>query len=128
MYSARTKDIIISVSPRYESMHSDPGRSHYVFSYSVIIKNKGHQSVQLLKRHWVIKSADGIIRDVEGEGVVGQQPLLHPGESFKYSSWAPITCEIGEMRGEFLMKNIESQEFFKVMIPKFQFITDPLLN
>ena len=128
MYSKTTENIIISVTPRYEDLPSDPSRLHFVFSYNIIIENGGNQIVQLKRRFWKIKSADGLIREVEGEGVVGEQPILHPGDQFQYSSWAPITCEIGEMSGYFLMKNMETKELFKVLVPKFQFVADPLLN
>ena len=128
MYSATTSNIIINVTPKYESMHSDPSRAHFVFSYMITIKNAGDQIVQLMKRRWIIKSADGIERHVEGEGVIGKQPVLNPGDSFSYQSWAPITCEIGEMSGSFSMKKLNTMETFIVVVPKFQFVTDPLLN
>ena len=128
MYRATTNNIIIEVLPKYEDLHSNPSKSHFVFSYRILIINQGDNAVKLLKRHWIIKSADGILRDVEGDGVVGQQPVLKPGDSFQYNSWAPITCEIGEMFGSFLMKNLEDDSEFQVQVPKFQFIADPLLN
>ncbi len=128
MYTATTNNICISVTPRYEETHSDPSRLHYVFSYEVTIENKGNESVKLLRRNWIIKSIDGLVRNVEGEGVVGEQPLLKSGECFKYSSWAPISSEIGEMKGSFLMQNLDSGDFFKAKVPSFQFIIDPLLN
>lgn len=128
MYSETTDNIRVNVVSHYESLHSDPSRLHFVFSYTINIKNKGNKVVQLLKRYWLIKSADGIIREVEGDGVVGEQPILQPEDSFQYSSWAPITCEIGEMSGNFVMKDINSKEIFKIIVPKFPFVANPILN
>jgi len=128
MYTATTENICVQVIPKYEELHSQPQRSHFVFSYKIVITNQSKNTVQLLKRHWIIKSADGIIRNIEGDGVIGQQPILEPGEFFNYSSWAPITSEIGEMSGQFIMVNTETNETFSVKVPNFQFVTNSILN
>ncbi|MEL6636322.1 MAG: Co2+/Mg2+ efflux protein ApaG [Bacteroidota bacterium] len=123
-----TKGITISVKTRYHQEHSEPARHKYIFSYRVNIKNESDHSVQLLRRHWFIFDSNGIRREVEGEGVIDQQPILHPGESYEYLSWCPLLTGIGRMWGTYLMQRQADGEEFRVRIPEFQLIVPAFLN
>lgn len=123
-----TNDIKICVQPRYEPEYSQPPASKYIFSYQISIENIGQDTVQLLRRHWIIWDSNGSTREVEGEGVVGQQPVLEPGESYTYSSWCNLSTPIGKMFGVYLMcKEADTQQFL-VTIPEFRLIAPAILN
>jgi ApaG protein len=100
---AVTNSIRVEVLSRYSPEHSRPAQGEWVFQYTVRITNQGSDTVQLLSRHWMITDATGEVREVKGPGVVGQQPMLRPGESFKYSSWSPLSTPIGMMYGAYQM-------------------------
>ena len=123
-----TKGIKISVESFYNEKHSDPEHSRFVHSYTVIIENKSEDTVQLLRRHWIIVDSLGPVREVEGEGVIGEKPVLSPGESHEYMSWCPLHTEIGKMSGTFLMIDLDRKEEFFVQIPEFKLIADQRLN
>ncbi|KAG0161809.1 hypothetical protein DFQ30_005427, partial [Apophysomyces sp. BC1015] len=93
----------LSVSARvaYLPDQSDPERQHYAFAYTLTIRNTGQVASQLIARHWIITDSDAKVQEVKGLGVVGHQPLLQPGEQFKYTSWAVIATPVGTMRGEY---------------------------
>ncbi len=97
---------------------SDEERGHYVFAYTITITNDGTVGIQLISRHWVITDANEQTQEVRGLGVVGEQPLLKPGESFRYTSGTAIATPVGTMRGEYQMV-AESGEHFDVDIPEF---------
>jgi ApaG protein len=118
MYRATTKEIAVSVMPTYLEAESSPGSSRYFWAYRVIIENLGHETVQLLSRHWMITNARGELTEVKGEGVVGQQPVLKPGESYEYTSGAPLNTTSGMMGGAYQMET-ESGERFDIEIPTF---------
>lgn len=122
MKTATTKGIKISVEPFYMSRESIPVRSQYAFAYRVTIENLSEKTVQLLRRHWFITDSNGVKREVEGEGVIGKQPILKPGESHQYSSWCPLMTGMGKMHGTFLMKKQSDDRLFKVVVPEFQFV------
>ena len=123
-----TNGISISVETFYQHASSDVRKNKYVYAYRVTIQNKSNNTVQLLRRHWFICDAIGTKREVEGEGVVGQQPTLNPGESHQYVSWCPLSNDIGKMYGTFLMvTRPENKEFF-VRIPEFKLIAPHRLN
>jgi ApaG protein len=88
MYLANTRGIAVSVEPTYLETRSSPDSSQYFWAYRVIIENQGQETVQLLSRHWMITNARGELTEVKGPGVVGEQPILEPGESFEYTSGA----------------------------------------
>ena len=94
-----THDIEVAVQSFYLDNESDPEKPLFLFAYRVRIENHGYETVQLLKRHWIITDGDGQVRHVEGEGVVGEQPVLKPGESFEYTSGCPLSTPVGTMRG-----------------------------
>ena len=95
IYVATTRGIVVSVEPNYLEANSSPGSSHYVWAYRVRIENQGRERVQLLNRHWMITNSRGELNEVKGPGVVGEQPVLGPGESFEYSSGAPLNTPWG---------------------------------
>jgi len=86
-----TNGIHVGVEARYSEEHSAPARSHWFFLYTITITNHGDETVQLLSRHWIITDAEGAVQEVQGEGVVGEQPVIAPGESFRYTSGATLT-------------------------------------
>ncbi|SDX78523.1 ApaG protein [Allochromatium warmingii] len=93
--------IAISAQSQYQAEHSAPHEQRYVFAYTITIENRGTRAAQLLDRHWIITDADGQTQEVRGEGVVGEQPYLRPGESFRYTSGAVLPTPLGSMRGQY---------------------------
>lgn len=116
---AVTRDVRVTVRTYYLEDQSEPGRSHYAWAYRVTIANEGRRTVQLLKRTWQITDAQGRTQRVHGEGVVGERPVLDPGESFEYTSGTPLATPSGFMRGTYHMLAVESGEGFDVEIPGF---------
>ena len=108
----------MSVEPTYLEARSSPKTSQYFWAYRVIIENQGSETVQLLSRHWMITNARGEFTEVKGPGVVGEQPVLKPGESFEYTSGAPLNTPSGMMGGAYQMES-ESGEQFDIEIPTF---------
>ncbi len=96
-----TEEIRVSVRSAYVESQSSPDDSYYFFAYEVTITNEGDVTAQLLTRHWIISDGDGHETEVRGEGVVGEQPTLGPGESFRYTSFCPIESPVGSMRGTY---------------------------
>ena len=91
----------VSVRPKYLDAHSNPEEQHFVFAYTVTIRNSGQHTAQLLSRHWIITDGNNQVEEVRGEGVVGEQPVLKPGESFEYTSGCPLPTPVGSMRGTY---------------------------
>jgi ApaG protein len=108
---AVTNSIRVEVLSRHSPQNSRPHQGEWVFEYTVRITNHGSETVQLLSRHWIITDATGETREVRGPGVVGQQPALAPGESFKYSSWLPLQTPTGVMRGTYQMVRADGSRF-----------------
>ena len=117
-YLATTRGIAVSVEPAYLEANSSPGNSQYVWAYHVTIENQGQETVQLLSRHWMITNARGELNEVKGPGVVGEQPILKPGERFEYTSGAPLNTPWGMMGGSYQMEG-EDGERFDIEIPTF---------
>lgn len=117
-YSAVTADISVSVRPIFLEDQSSPTDNHFVWAYHVRIENHGQAAVQLRNRHWVITDAIGRVQEVRGAGVVGEQPVLKPGESFEYTSGTPLPTPSGIMAGTYQMER-ENGERFDVAIPAF---------
>ncbi len=128
MIKAETKGMVVSVKPEYLEEQSNPMHLSYVFMYTITIENKSDFTAQLLRRHWHIFDSNGEHKEVEGEGVIGETPVLEPGESYTYSSGCNLTTEIGKMEGTYLMKNLVNEEHFHIQIPEFQLITPGKLN
>ena len=117
-YTAITRGIAVSVEPAYLEARSSPVSSQHFWAYRVLIKNQGRETVQLLNRHWMITNARGELTEVKGPGVVGEQPVLKPGESFEYTSGVPLNTPSGVMGGAYQMES-ESGERFDIEIPTF---------
>jgi ApaG protein len=118
LYVANTRGIAVSVEPTYLEAKSSPDSSEYFWAYRVTIENQGLETVHLLSRHWMITNARGELTEVKGPGVVGEQPILKPGESFEYTSGAPLNTPTGMMGGAYEMEN-DSGERFHIEIPTF---------
>lgn len=108
---AVTHLIRVEVLSRHSPENSRPMEDEWVFQYTVRITNQGTDTVQLLSRHWIITDALDHVQEVKGPGVVGQQPVLAPGESFKYSSWCPLKTPTGTMRGTYQMVRTDGTQF-----------------
>ena len=118
MYTATTRSIRISVEPFYVADQSEPESARWVFGYRVRIENQGRETVQLMTRHWQITDGRGRMVEVRGEGVVGEQPLLEPGEAFQYTSGTPLPTPTGIMAGSYQMVTGDGERF-DVTIPAF---------
>ena len=118
MYSKTTNGVTVTVTPYFLEDQSSPLESHYVWAYQVNIKNTSSATMKLNHRNWIIIDANGKIINVRGEGVVGEFPILHPGESFEYTSGTPLKTTNGIMQGFYLMSH-ENGEQLKIDIPTF---------
>lgn len=118
MYRAVTNGIEVSVEPYYLDEESDPDKSQFIWAYMVEIKNIGTESVQLKSRYWHIMDGLGRVEEVRGAGVVGEQPVIAPGETYEYSSGCPLTTSSGFMQGSYQMER-EDGTPFEVAIPAF---------
>jgi ApaG protein len=118
VYSEVTRSIKVVVNPTYLEDQSSPIENRYVWAYHVRIENQGAETVQLRRRHWRITDAQGRVQDVRGAGVVGEQPVLAPGQSFEYTSGTPLATPSGIMVGTYEME-LPTGERFAVAIPAF---------
>jgi ApaG protein len=128
IYTEVTNNISISVKPHYESGESNPAIGKNIFSYHVMITNLSEYRVKLLSRHWHILDSNTLRREVEGDGVVGQQPELNPNESFEYTSWCLLQTPVGKMFGTYTFVNLDTKMNFEVIIPEFGLHADFKLN
>jgi ApaG protein len=117
-YRAETNGIIVTVEPRYLSDQSDPSTNRYIWAYTVTIANESDVTVQLTGRTWNITDARGHVQNISGPGVIGEQPILKPGDSFMYTSGAPLPTSSGFMTGTYDMKT-EQGDVFLAAIPVF---------
>ncbi len=117
-YRANTRGILVTVVPTYLEAKSSPGTSQYFWAYRVTIENQSSETVQLLSRHWMITNARGEFTEVKGPGVVGDQPILKPGERYEYTSGVPLDTASGMMGGAYQMET-DSGERFDIEIPTF---------
>ena len=124
MYKERTRDIRVTVKPFYLEDQSAPEEDHYVWAYHVKIENTGLETVQLRTRYWQITDADGRVQEVRGPGVVGEQPVLGPGDDFEYTSGTPMQPPSGIMVGTYQME-ARTGECFDVQIPAFSLDSPP---
>jgi ApaG protein len=115
---AVTNGIRIIVKSFYISEQSEPTEDHYFFAYRVQIRNEGEQTAQLMARYWMITDGNGQKHEVSGPGVIGEQPVLHPGEHFVYSSFCPLQTPVGSMEGTYQMI-CENQQTFEAQIAQF---------
>ena len=126
---AETKNYEITVVPKatYVEEQSDPSRNQYVFAYTITVTNTGNVPAQLVSRHWIITDANNKVLEVKGLGVVGQQPLLKPGESFEYTSGTHLETAVGTMRGTYQMV-AEDGRHFDALIPLFTLSVPRILH
>ena len=122
MVSLISEGVEISVETFYQQDYNNPLQSEYMFAYKIIIENHNSFPVKLLRRHWYIFDSNSSNREVEGEGVVGVQPVLAPGEKYQYVSGCNLRTEMGKMTGTYKMENLNSKELFEVNIPAFEMI------
>lgn len=118
MYQETTRAITVTVRPTYLDDQSSPDESHFVWKYQVRIENGGGETVQLRTRYWRITDSRGRVQEVRGAGVVGEQPILHPGEAYEYTSGTPLQTPSGIMNGSYQMES-SAGERFDVTIPAF---------
>jgi ApaG protein len=118
MYRQVTNDIAVSVEPIYLDGQSVPDESRYVWAYRVVIENNSRNTVQLQSRYWRIVDGNGRVEEVRGPGVVGEQPILNPGDSYTYSSGCPLTTPSGTMVGRYQMRGEDGRNF-EIDIPAF---------
>ncbi|WP_187261353.1 Co2+/Mg2+ efflux protein ApaG [Pontibacter beigongshangensis] len=128
MDAKTTEGVKVTVTTNYLPDYSSPVQQHYVFAYKISIENNSEFTVKLLRRHWFIHDSAGVVREVEGEGVVGQQPTLEPGESHEYVSGCNLKTGMGKMRGTYLMERLVDGKQFHVTIPDFTLIVPYKLN
>jgi len=110
--------IVVAVATSYVEEQSDPREKRFVFAYTITIKNEGEVPARLMNRHWIITDANGKVQEVHGEGVVGEQPHLKPGQGFRYSSGAVLETPVGAMQGSYQMVG-DDGERFDAPIPPF---------
>jgi len=124
MVTAITDGIKVSIEAIYQAEFSSPHQQHYVFTYKAEIENHSHLTVQLIRRKWEIFDAGQSFKLVEGEGVVGQQPVLEPGDVHRYVSGCNLRSGLGKMRGSYFMEKLIDGKMIEVKIPEFQLIAD----
>jgi len=128
MVSKISEGVQISVETFYQPDYSNPLNHEFMFAYRITIENHNNFSIKLLQRHWYIFDSNGQQREVEGEGVVGVQPVLGAGEHFQYVSGCNLKTEMGRMYGHYIMENQHTKNTFKVKIPPFEMIVPLKMN
>ena len=128
MVSKITHKVKVSVESFYQQKYSNPLENEYFFAYRITIHNGSDYTVQLLRRHWFIFDSNSIKREIEGEGVIGQQPVLPPGASHQYISGCNLKTGIGKMNGTYLMERLEDKKQFYINIPSFVMASPMKLN
>ena len=127
MEEATTEGVNVKVESFYVDLNSIPEEDYYVFAYLVKIKNISQRTVKLLRRHWIITDSNGEINDVKGEGVVGEKPILKPGDEYQYSSGSHLRSPVGTMQGSYIMSDTDGIEF-EVKIPCFTLEVPGIMN
>ena len=122
-FSATTRSITVSVNAIFLEDQSEPDENQYVWAYRVEIHNSGTDAVQILSRHWKITDGRGQVVEVKGAGVVGEQPVIEPGDTFQYTSGTPLSTSSGFMQGTYHVSSLPSGESFDVQVPTFSLDT-----
>ena len=122
-----SKHIDISVNARFLDSESQPEKSQYVYAYDITIKNTGETPAQLISRYWHIEDSNQCVQEVQGMGVIGQQPRLQPGQSYRYSSGVVLETEAGLMQGHYVMSDDDGVEF-EAAIPQFALVKPSALH
>ncbi|MBE9668505.1 Co2+/Mg2+ efflux protein ApaG [Mucilaginibacter boryungensis] len=128
MITAITDGVKITVETQYQPEYSNPANEHFMFAYRINIENVGDHAVQLLRRHWHIFDSNSTHREVEGEGVVGVQPVIEPGHSHEYISGCNLKTDMGSMKGEYQMVRLLDGTLFNVTIPEFYLVASYKMN
>ena len=128
MVTYTTDGVKVSVETIYQPEYSNPANDHFMFAYRVHIENTGSYAVRLISRHWYIFDSNGAKREVEGEGVVGMQPIIEPGSSHEYVSGCNLKTDMGNMKGQYRMMRLLDNTFFDVQIPEFYLIAPYRMN
>ncbi len=128
MVSKISEGVTVSVETFYQPDYSNPAGSEFMFAYRITIENSNPFPVRLLRRHWHIFDATGNIREVEGEGVIGVQPVINPGTHYQYISGCNLKTEMGKMYGTYQMENVNNGKIFHVIIPAFEMTVPFKLN
>lgn len=123
-----TKGISVTVETKFNERFSDSDKSKYIFEYQVTIENQTDFPIQLMRRHWYIFDSLAGYSEVEGEGVIGEQPVIYPGDSYTYQSFCELITDFGHMRGKYLIERKTDGFRFYVDIPEFELITPSRLN
>lgn len=119
MYEQETSGLVVRVQPHYLAAESAPEKGRFVWSYTIEIENRSADTVQLLSRFWRITDENGLTQEVRGPGVVGQQPVLRPGQQFRYTSAAPLAAPSGLMVGAYSMRSVSGGREFDIAVPPF---------
>ncbi|MGE0597487.1 MAG: Co2+/Mg2+ efflux protein ApaG [Hyphomonadaceae bacterium] len=119
MYEQETAGVLVRVEPQFLPDESDPAEGRFVWAYTIEIENRSEEELQLISRYWRITDSNGITQEVRGEGVVGQQPVMGPGESFRYTSAAPLAQPSGVMMGAYSMQRTKDGAAFDIAVPLF---------
>ncbi len=128
MVSKLSMGVQVSVETYYQPDYSNPVNNEYMFAYKITIENHNDFALQVLRREWHIFDSNGEYREVEGEGVVGQQPVIQSADSFQYVSGCNLRTEMGKMSGKYVMENASTKEIFHVNIPAFDMIVPFKMN
>ena len=128
MITKLSMGVQVSVETYYQPDYSNPVNNEYMFAYRISIENHNTFTIQVMRREWHIFDSNGEYREVEGEGVVGQQPVIQPGKSFQYVSGCNLRTEMGKMSGKYVMENSSTKEIFYVNIPAFDMIVPFKMN
>ncbi|MGE0740423.1 MAG: Co2+/Mg2+ efflux protein ApaG [Hyphomonadaceae bacterium] len=119
MYEQETSGLVVRVEPLFLPEESAPNESRFVWSYTIEIENRGAEPVKLVSRFWRITDENGLTQEVRGEGVIGQQPVIGPGQSFRYTSAAPLAAPSGVMMGAYSMQPVSGGDQFDIAVPLF---------
>ncbi len=128
MVTKITEGVKVTVETSYQPEYSNPANSHFMFSYKINIENLSDYTVQLISRRWYIFDSNGTHREVEGEGVIGVQPVLEPNETHEYVSGCNLKTEMGKMSGTYTFKRLVDNQAFEVSIPEFELLCPFKLN
>lgn len=128
MVNTITEGVKVSVETLYQQEYSNPANEHFMFAYKITIENMTDYAVQLMRRRWDIFDSNGSHREVEGEGVVGLQPVIEPGDQHEYVSGCNLKTEMGSMKGEYQMLRLLDNREFDVKIPEFHLIAPYKMN
>ncbi|MEO6948474.1 MAG: Co2+/Mg2+ efflux protein ApaG [Ginsengibacter sp.] len=128
MITEISEGVTVSVETFYQPEHSNPVNELFLFTYRITLENNNDFPVQLLRRHWYIFDSNADLREVEGEGVVGEQPIINPSKKYQYISACDLRSEIGKMTGKYTMENCHNKKSFNINIPTFEMIVPFKLN